>query len=75
MSETYEILIGSDQMQADSIHAFLSTAYWCKGVPIEVLRNATKDAHTLYTPYGFTQLSDPKLVMEYWKPDIYSDPR
>jgi GNAT superfamily N-acetyltransferase len=33
---------------------------------------ATKDAHGLYSQFGFTQLASPLRLMEIWKPDIYS---
>lgn len=33
---------------------------------------ATKDAHGLYKQFGYTELSDPSLIMENWKPNIYS---
>ena len=32
---------------------------------------ATADAHELYKKFGFTALSDEKLFMESWDPDVY----
>lgn len=31
----------------------------------------TKDAHGLYSQFGFTQLANPTRVMEIFKPDVY----
>lgn len=33
---------------------------------------ATKDAHGLYEQFGFTQLTDQKMFMQLWTPDVYS---
>lgn len=33
---------------------------------------ATRDAHDLYAQYGFTELSDKKMFMQLWTPDVYS---
>ena len=33
---------------------------------------ATKDAHGLYEQYGFTALTDQKMFMQLWTPDVYS---
>jgi len=35
----------------------------------------TRDAHGLYTKFGFTPLADPTRWMEKWAQDIYSAPR
>ncbi|BBN82118.1 N-acetyltransferase [Pseudoalteromonas sp. A25] len=32
---------------------------------------ATRDAHSLYTQYGFEQVTNPKPLMQIHKPDIY----
>ncbi|MBX2848219.1 MAG: GNAT family N-acetyltransferase [Acidiferrobacterales bacterium] len=32
---------------------------------------ATADAHGLYEKFGFTPLSDEKIFMESWDPDVY----
>src|SRR5262249_12583917 len=32
---------------------------------------ATRDAHGLYQQYGFSELRNPKRIMEIWIPDIY----
>ena len=34
---------------------------------------ATRDAHTLYTKYGFTKLQNPDRIMEITIPDPYSE--
>jgi len=34
---------------------------------------ATRDAHSLYERYGFKALANPDLIMENWKPKVYSD--
>lgn len=34
---------------------------------------ATQDAHSLYAQYGFTSIKKPEILMENWKPDIYTD--
>ena len=33
---------------------------------------ATRDAHGLYEQFGFTALTDQKMCMQLWKPDVYS---
>lgn len=33
---------------------------------------ATRDAHSLYAQYGFTELTDKKMFMQLWTPDVYS---
>lgn len=33
---------------------------------------ATKDAHTIYAPFGFQSLGSPKSFMEIYRPEIYS---
>ena len=35
---------------------------------------ATRDAHGLYTQFGFKPLANPQIFMENWKPDIYEHP-
>jgi len=35
----------------------------------------TRDAHGLYTKFGFTPLGDPGRWMEVWAPDVYKAPR
>lgn len=35
----------------------------------------TRDAHGLYTKFGFTPLGDPSRWMEVWAPDVYKAPR
>ncbi|WP_435106674.1 GNAT family N-acetyltransferase [Arhodomonas sp. AD133] len=32
---------------------------------------ATRDAHGLYEPLGFTPLADPEMFMERWDPEVY----
>lgn len=32
---------------------------------------ATKDAHSLYTRFGFRPLADPSIMMEIFRPDVY----
>lgn len=32
---------------------------------------ATRDAHSLYSAYGFKALANPDSFMEIWKPDVY----
>ncbi|ADZ89840.1 GNAT family N-acetyltransferase [Marinomonas mediterranea] len=34
---------------------------------------ATKDAHTLYTKYGFEPLEQVDRIMQIWNPSVYSD--
>jgi len=34
---------------------------------------ATADAHGLYKKYGFSELTNPEVFMENWKPEIYKD--
>jgi GNAT superfamily N-acetyltransferase len=36
---------------------------------------ATRDAHSLYAQFGFTQLANPSRLMEILKPDVYQAPR
>jgi GNAT superfamily N-acetyltransferase len=36
---------------------------------------ATKDAHGLYTRFGFEALADPSRIMESLKPDVYRQTR
>lgn len=33
---------------------------------------ATRDAHGLYEKYGFTPLTDQKMFMQLWTPDVYN---
>lgn len=33
---------------------------------------ATRDAHGLYEQYGFTALTEQKMFMQLWTPDVYS---
>jgi len=33
---------------------------------------ATRDAHGLYEQYGFTALTDQKMFMQLWTPDVYT---
>jgi len=33
---------------------------------------ATRDAHGLYEQFGFTALTDQKMFMQLWTPDVYS---
>ncbi len=35
---------------------------------------ATRDAHDLYSKFGFTPLNDPDIMMEIWTPDVYQTP-
>ncbi|TMP42015.1 GNAT family N-acetyltransferase [Pseudoalteromonas citrea] len=34
---------------------------------------ATKDAHGLYSQYGFKSIENPEMLMQIWQPSIYSD--
>ena len=34
---------------------------------------ATKDAHGLYSQYGFKSIENPEMLMQIWQPNIYSD--
>ena len=34
---------------------------------------ATRDAHSLYTRYEFSELVSPNTMMENWKPNVYSN--
>jgi len=36
---------------------------------------ATRDAHGLYRQFGFRELSNPDVMMEILRPDIYQQPR
>tara|TARA_R110002167_G_scaffold263847_1_gene470605 strand:+ start:336 stop:761 length:426 start_codon:yes stop_codon:yes gene_type:complete len=31
----------------------------------------TKDAHSLYAQFGFTQVENPQGLMQIWQPDVY----
>jgi len=132
-----------DRQDVTAIHAFLTRAYWCEGIPREVVARAvsqslcfglfdgtaqvglarvvtdyttfaylcdvyvleshrgqglgkwlvecvmahpqlqglrrfnlvTRDAHELYTPFGFKPLAAPERHMEMVKPDIYKAAR
>ena len=134
-------LVSTDptKLDVDAVHAFLSHAYWCEGIPWEIVARAlqnslcfglyddgkqiglarvvtdratfaylcdvyvleshrgsglgkwliscvmahpqlqglrrfnlvTRDAHELYTPFGFKTLAAPERHMEMVKPDIY----
>ena len=33
---------------------------------------ATRDAHGLYEQYGFAALTDQKMFMQLWTPDVYT---
>ena len=138
-----ELLVSTDPAKVDvnAVHAFLSRAYWCKGIPREIVERAmrnslcfglyddgkqvglarvvtdsttfaylcdvfvleshrgrglgkwliecvmahpelqnlrrfnlvTRDAHELYTPFGFKPLAAPERHMEMVKPDIYKN--
>ena len=35
---------------------------------------ATRDAHALYSRYGFTPLARPETFMELYRPEVYRDP-
>lgn len=139
MESEYTISSDTAAMDVPAIHSFLSTAYWCSGIPLETVRRAvdnsvcfgvfhsgrqvgfaraitdgatfaylgdvyiledhrgrglgkllmqrvfehprlqglrrmmlaTRDAHSLYARFGFTELADPEIMMENWDPDIY----
>lgn len=32
---------------------------------------ATRDAHGLYSQYGFSELANPQTFMEIWQPEVY----
>ncbi|GAD88756.1 putative acetyltransferase [Vibrio halioticoli NBRC 102217] len=32
---------------------------------------ATKDAHSLYSQYGFEEIENPEMLMQIWHPDVY----
>lgn len=34
---------------------------------------ATKDAHGLYSKYGFSPVADASMLMQNWQPDIYKN--
>jgi GNAT superfamily N-acetyltransferase len=135
------LLVSTDptKLDTDAIHAFLTRAYWCEGIPREIVERAvrnslcfglfdgpaqvglarvvtdyatfaylcdvyvleshrgrglskwliecvmahpqlqglrrfnlaTRDAHSLYTRFGFQPLRHPEAQMERHKPDIY----
>ena len=35
---------------------------------------ATRDAHSLYSQFGFTELANPSRMMEILKPNVYQAP-
>ncbi|MDW6004686.1 GNAT family N-acetyltransferase [Vibrio mangrovi] len=35
---------------------------------------ATRDAHGLYTQYGFSPVENPEILMQIWHPDVYTQP-
>ena len=138
----YEISTDSSRLDLTAIHAYLSTAYWSQGIPLEVVRRAvansvcvgayasssqvgfarvvtdkatfayladvyvleahrgrglsrrmlselfadkelqglrrmllvTRDAHGLYTSFGFTPLGNPARFMERHNPNAYATP-
>ncbi|KAF7769718.1 hypothetical protein PCIT_a2609 [Pseudoalteromonas citrea] len=35
---------------------------------------ATRDAHGLYSQYGFRSVENPEILMQIWQPNVYHDP-
>ncbi|WP_354624983.1 GNAT family N-acetyltransferase [Psychromonas sp. MME2] len=35
---------------------------------------ATRDAHGLYSQFGFKEIENPEMLMQIWQPNIYRDP-
>ncbi|MFK8021306.1 MAG: GNAT family N-acetyltransferase [Pseudomonadales bacterium] len=44
MPSEYEVYVGSEFMDVASIHAYLTTAYWSEGIPIEVVTKAVRNS-------------------------------
>jgi hypothetical protein len=34
---------------------------------------ATRDAHGLYTQYGFQPIENPEMFMQIWNPNVYRE--
>jgi len=83
----YEVSSDPARLDVDAIHAFLTTSYWCPGIPKELIERAirgslcfglyfhlvTRDAHGLYTKLGFKSLEKPEGHMEIRRPDVYQE--
>lgn len=66
---------------------YILEEYQCKGLSKKMMEEivkhpklqglrrimlATRDAHGLYEKYGFTPLTDQKMFMQLWTPDVYN---
>lgn len=66
---------------------YILEEYQCKGLSQKMMEEivkhpklqglrrimlATRDAHGLYEKYGFTPLTDQKMFMQLWTPDVYN---
>ena len=62
-----EFLISTDQGRLDvpAIHAFLSTAYWAEGIPIEIVRRSIEHSLAFGLYHGERQIGFARVVTDY----------
>jgi GNAT superfamily N-acetyltransferase len=75
-----DITISDDKniLQIDSIHKMLKEAYWCKGLPLGVLKNAIEDSLCFGAYTESTQVAFARVVTDgatfAWVCDVIVDP-
>jgi len=62
----FEVTTDPARLDLDAIHAFLSGVSWAL---------VTRDAHALYSAYGFRPVARPERWMEITNPDPYRKAR
>jgi GNAT superfamily N-acetyltransferase len=61
----YEVSTDRRRLDLASMHRFLSTAYWCPGIPLEVLKRAVAGSLCFGLYHGQEQIGFARVVTDY----------
>ena len=60
----YEISDDTERVDVDAVHAFLSTAYWCEGIPREVVERSIRHSLNFSVFHGATQVGFARVITD-----------
>ena len=61
----YEITDATERVDVDAVHAFLVTAYWCEGIPREVVERSLRHSMSFSVFHGATQVGFARVVTDH----------
>ena len=60
----YRLSDKRDEMQADAIHAYLTTSYWAQGIPLDIVEQSIKGSLCVGLFHGEDQVGFARLVTD-----------